>query len=87
MKVALVLPLTGTGVAVGTAMRNAAQLAFDEAQQPDLTILIEDDRGSSDGAREAAQEALKEGADIVLGPFSPPTSRPPPYPPAPPANR
>ena len=68
VKVALVLPLTGTGVAVGTAMRNAAQLAFDEAQQPDLTILIEDDRGSSDGAREATQEALKEGADIVLGP-------------------
>ncbi|MCJ2143141.1 penicillin-binding protein activator [Methylobacterium sp. E-066] len=68
VKVALVLPLTGTGVAVGSAMRNAAQLAYDEGQQPDLTILVEDDRGSPDGARDATQDALKQGADIVLGP-------------------
>jgi len=68
VKVALVLPLSGTGVAVGNAMRNAAQLAYDEAQQPDLTILVEDDRGSPDGARDATQDALKQGADIVLGP-------------------
>ncbi|MCJ2091268.1 penicillin-binding protein activator [Methylobacterium sp. J-072] len=68
VKVALVLPLTGTGVAVGSAMRNAAQLAYDEGQQPDLTILVGDDRGSPDGARDATQDALKQGADIVLGP-------------------
>ncbi|MCJ2124721.1 penicillin-binding protein activator [Methylobacterium sp. J-077] len=68
VKVALVLPLTGTGVAVGSAMRNAAQLAYDDGQQPDLTILVEDDRGSPDGARDVTQEALKQGADIVLGP-------------------
>ncbi|MWV21703.1 penicillin-binding protein activator [Methylobacterium sp. 2A] len=69
VKVALVLPLTGPGANVGTAMRNAAQLAFDEAQQPDLTILVEDDRGTPDGARDAAQEALRQGAEIVLGPL------------------
>ena len=68
VKVALVLPLTGQGGVVGTAMRNAAQLAFDESQQPDLTILVEDDHGSPDGAREATQEALRQGAEIVLGP-------------------
>ena len=50
-------------------MRNAAQLAFEEAQQPDLTILVEDDRGTPEGAREATQEALRQGAEIVLGPL------------------
>ncbi|AIQ91062.1 MULTISPECIES: penicillin-binding protein activator [Methylobacterium] len=69
VKVALVLPLTGQGATVGAAMRNAAQLAYDEAQQPDLTLLVEDDRGSPDGAREATQEALRQGAEIVLGPL------------------
>ena len=68
VKVALVLPLSGQGAAVGAAMRNAAQLAFDEAQQPDLTLLVEDDRSSPDGAREATEEALRQGAEIVLGP-------------------
>ncbi len=69
VKVALILPLTGQGSTVGTAMRNAAQLAFEEAQQPDLTILVEDDRGTPEGAREATQEALRQGAEIVLGPL------------------
>lgn len=69
VKVALVLPLNGQGAAIGSAMRNAAQLAYDESQQPDLTILVEDDRGNPDGAREAAQNAVKQGADIVLGPL------------------
>jgi ABC-type branched-subunit amino acid transport system substrate-binding protein len=68
VKVALVVPLTGQGSAIGTAMRNAAQMAYDDAQQPDVTILVEDDRGSPDGAREATERALKEGADLVLGP-------------------
>lgn len=69
VKVALILPLTGQGSTVGTAMRNAAQLAFEEAQQPDLTLLLEDDRGTPEGAREATQGALKQGAEIVLGPL------------------
>jgi len=68
VKVALVLPLSGQGAAVGAAMRNAAELAFEEAQQPDLTILVEDDRSSPDGARDAAQEAVRQGAEIILGP-------------------
>lgn len=68
VKVALVLPMNGPGAAIGVAMRNAAQLAYDEAQQPDLTILVEDDRGTPDGARDATQDALRQGGEIVLGP-------------------
>ncbi|WP_246696649.1 penicillin-binding protein activator [Methylobacterium planeticum] len=69
VKVALVVPLTGQGAALGSAMRNAVELAMQEFQQPDLQILVKDDRGSPDGAREAAQAGLAEGAELVLGPL------------------
>ncbi len=69
VKLALIVPLTGQGAAVGAALRNAAELAYDDFQKPDLSILVKDDRGTPEGAREAAQAALNEGAEIVLGPL------------------
>ncbi|SFL84701.1 penicillin-binding protein activator [Methylorubrum salsuginis] len=69
VKVALIVPLTGQGAAVGAALRNAAELAYDDFQKPDLSILVKDDHGTPEGAREAAQAALNEGAEIVLGPL------------------
>lgn len=69
VKLALIVPLTGQGAAIGTALRNAAEMAIDDFQKPDLQILVKDDRGSPDGAREAAQAALADGADLVLGPL------------------
>ena len=69
VRVALVVPLTGQGAAVGAALRHAAELAYEDFQKPDLRILVRDDRGTPDGAREAAQGALDEGAEIVLGPL------------------
>ncbi|WP_019905435.1 penicillin-binding protein activator [Methylobacterium sp. 77] len=69
VKIALILPLTGPGSTVGAAMRNAAELAIEDFQKPDLQILVNDDHGSPDGAREAAQAAVGEGAELVLGPL------------------
>lgn len=69
VKVALVVPLSGPGAAVGTALRNAAELAIEDFQKPDLQILVRDDRGSPDGAREATQAVLADGAELVLGPL------------------
>ena len=69
VKVALVLPLSGQGAALGSAMRNAAELAVEEFQQPDIQVIVKDDRGTPDGAREGAQAAPAEGAEIVLGPL------------------
>ena len=69
VKVALVVPLSGQGATLGAAMRNAAELAMEEFQQPDLQILVRDDRGTPDGAREGAAGAIAEGAEIVLGPL------------------
>ncbi|GAA0282064.1 Penicillin-binding protein activator LpoA [Methylorubrum aminovorans] len=69
VKVALIVPLSGQGAAVGTALRNAAELAYEDFQKPNLQILVKDDRGTPDGAREAAQAAFAEGTEMVLGPL------------------
>jgi branched-chain amino acid transport system substrate-binding protein len=70
-KVALVLPLTQNGSAssVGTSLRHAAELAYAESGSNDLTILVKDDRSTPDGAREATQAAVNEGAELILGPL------------------
>ena len=71
VRVALILPLTqnsGPSV-VGAAMRNAAELAIAEAGTNDVTILVKDDRSSAEGARTATQEALNEGAELLMGPL------------------
>ena len=71
VKAALLLPLSGPGqgAAAAASLRNAAELAIAEFQNPDLTILVKDDRGTADGARQAAEEALSEGAEVFIGPL------------------
>ena len=71
VRVALILPLSGSGqgAVVAQSLRNAAELALTEFQNPDLTILIKDDRGNPEGARAAASEAIGEGAELIIGPL------------------
>jgi branched-chain amino acid transport system substrate-binding protein len=70
-RVALIVPLTqATGPSiVGTSLRNAAELAYLEAGGNDVTLLVKDDHSNPDGAREAAQAALSDGAELVIGPL------------------
>ena len=71
VKVALILPLSAGGNA-GTAaqsMKNASEMALAEFLNPNLKLLIKDDAGSPQGAQQAAQQALDEGAEIILGPL------------------
>jgi ABC-type branched-subunit amino acid transport system substrate-binding protein len=70
VKVGLILPLSGggsTGV-VAQSMRNAADMALAEFPGADIQLLVKDDGGSAPGAQQAAQQALDEGAEIILGP-------------------
>ena len=71
VKVGLILPLSGSGNAAVAAksMRNAAEMALAEFNSPDIQLLIKDDGGSAPGAQQAAQQALEEGAEIILGPL------------------
>jgi branched-chain amino acid transport system substrate-binding protein len=71
VKVALILPLSAAGNAgiAGQAMRNAAEMALAEFNTPNIQLLVKDDGGTGEGARLAAQQALDEGVEIILGPL------------------
>lgn len=75
VRVGLILPLTaeGQGATVGNALRNAAEMALAEFPGADLTLLVKDDRGTAQGAQAAAQEALSEGAELIIGPLFAPS--------------
>jgi hypothetical protein len=71
VKAGLVLPLSASGNAgaAGTAMRSAAEMALAEFNVTDLQLLVKDDGGNAPGARQVAQQAIDEGAEIILGPI------------------
>jgi ABC-type branched-subunit amino acid transport system substrate-binding protein len=71
VKVGLILPLSAVGNAAVAAqsMRNAAEMALSEFNNPDLQLLVKDDGGSAPGAQQAAQQVVDEGAEIILGPL------------------
>ena len=68
---ALIVPLTSSSgpSQVGQSLRNAAELAVEEFGGKDVSIIVKDDQSSPAGARAAAQEALGEGVEIILGPL------------------
>jgi ABC-type branched-subunit amino acid transport system substrate-binding protein len=63
------LSAAGNAGIAGQAMRNAAEMALAEFNSPNIQLLVKDDGGSADGARLAAEQALNEGAEIILGPL------------------
>jgi ABC-type branched-subunit amino acid transport system substrate-binding protein len=71
IKVGLLLPLSAQGNAglAGQSMRNAAELALSEFNNPNIQLLVKDDAGTAEGAQRATQEALDQGAEIILGPL------------------
>lgn len=74
IRVGLILPLSSqNGGSAALAIRNAAELALTEFQTQDITILVKDDRGTTEGAQAAAKEALAEGAEIIVGPLFAPS--------------
>ena len=71
VRVGLILPLSATGNAgvAAQSMKHAAELALAEFQNPDIQLLVKDDGGSPQGAQQGAQQAIDEGAEIILGPL------------------
>jgi ABC-type branched-subunit amino acid transport system substrate-binding protein len=71
VRVGLLLPLSANGNAgvAAQSMKNAAEMALAEFQNPNIQLLIKDDGGSPQGAQQGTQQALDEGAEIILGPL------------------
>jgi hypothetical protein len=71
VKVGLILPLSAAGNAgvAAQSMKSAAEMALSEFQSPNIQLLIKDDTGSPQGAQQVTQQALDEGAEIIVGPL------------------
>ncbi len=71
VKIALIAPLTGPNGPglVGLSLRNAAELAVAAFDHADVTVIVKDDQSSPAGARAAAQAAIAEGAELIVGPL------------------
>lgn len=74
VRVALLLPLSGGGGAtsIATVFKNSAELALANFPNADVQLLVKDTAGTGEGGRAAAQSAIAEGAELILGPvFAP----------------
>ena len=71
IRVALILPLSAQGNAgiAATSMKNAAEMALNEFKDPNIQLLVKDDAGTPQGAQQAAQQAIGEGAELIVGPL------------------
>jgi len=69
--VALILPFSASGNAglAAGSMKNAAEMAIAEFNTPNIQLLVKDDAGTVSGAQQAAQQAVDQGAEIILGPL------------------
>lgn len=70
VRVGMILPLTQNGgpSPIGVSMRDAAQLAINDSGSSYITLMVQDDHSSPDGASQAAQSELGAGAQLILGP-------------------
>src|SRR5512136_1103169 len=71
VRVALILPLSARGNAgvAAQSMKNAADMALAEFKNPNIQLLVKDDGGTPQGAQAGAQQAIGEGAEIIIGPL------------------
>ena len=71
VRIGLLLPQSATGNAglVAQSMKNAAEMALAEFKNPDIQLLLKDTGGSAPGAQAAAQQAVSEGAELIVGPL------------------
>ena len=67
-QIAILLPLSGRLAEIGRPMLRAAQLSMTVPGSP--TLMVKDTGGTPDGAARAAQEAIQEGARMILGPVT-----------------
>ena len=71
IRVGLILPLSAQGNAgvAAQSMKNAADMALSEFKNPNIQLLVKDDGGTPQGAQAGAQQAIAEGAEIIIGPL------------------
>ncbi|MGH6866559.1 MAG: penicillin-binding protein activator [Methyloceanibacter sp.] len=71
VKVALLLPITAPGStpAIAKALKQAAELALFDFDNPNVVLVPKDTKGSASGAQLAAESAVQDGAELIIGPL------------------
>ncbi len=69
LNVGVLLPLTGSASNIGLGMQNAMFMALDDLQNNRLVLKFYDTKSTNAGARQAADRAVAEGAQLILGPL------------------
>ncbi|MEM1371406.1 MAG: penicillin-binding protein activator, partial [Pseudomonadota bacterium] len=70
-KLALILPLQGMSrtALIAKSMKQAAEMALFEHNDPSIQLIVKNDGGTQAGGRAAATTSLTDGAQIILGPL------------------
>lgn len=71
VRIAMLLPLSARGQTAPLAkgLKQAAELALFEQNNPNVQLLFKDTKGTPEGATAAATAAAADGAEIILGPL------------------
>lgn len=71
VKVALLLPLSAKGntAKIAKALKQAGELALFDFDNPNVALVSKDTRGTPEGAMAAAAAAVKDGAELIVGPL------------------
>ncbi len=71
LKVAVLAPLSSQGQPglIAKSLKQAAELALFERDNTSIQLIVKDDKGTPEGARIAAEESIKDGATLILGPL------------------
>lgn len=71
VKIAMLLPLAGLDQNAGMAkaLKQAGEMALFERNNPAVQLIVKDDKGTAAGARVATEDAIREGAQIIIGPL------------------
>lgn len=67
--VAILLPLSGAAEKVGNSMLKAAELSMFNSKYNNIVLMPYDTKGTSFGAVDAINAAIRDNSDIILGPL------------------
>ncbi len=71
VKIAVLAPLSSQGHpgVIARSLKQAAELAVFERDSRNLELMVKDDKGTPEGAKDAAEDVLNRGATLILGPL------------------
>ena len=68
-RVGVLLPLSGEAEKAGQGLKNAAMLALEDMNNPNLILQFYDTKSTPEGARVAVENAINQQVKLVIGPL------------------